>query len=45
MNVVERLAVNNGDIINVDPTETNSYNVDSIVNKGLWKLIENQYDR
>lgn len=45
MNVVERLVVNNGDIINIDPTETNSYNVDSIVNKGLWKLIENQYDR
>ena len=45
MNVVERLAVNNGDIINIDPTETNSYNVDGVVNRGLWKLIENQYDR
>ena len=45
MTVVERLTVNNGDIINIDPTETNSYNVDGVVNKGLWKLIENQYDR
>lgn len=45
MTVVERLTVNNGDIINIDPTETNSYNVDGVVNRGLWKLIENQYDR
>ena len=45
MTVVERLTVNNGDIINIDPTETNSYNVDGVVDRGLWKLIENQYDR
>ena len=45
MNIVERLTVNNGDIINIDPTETNSYNVDGVVNRGLWKLIENKYDR
>ena len=45
MTVVERLTVNNGDIINIDPTETNSYNVDGVVNRGLWKLIENKYDR
>jgi len=45
MNEVERLTVNDGDIISIDPTETNSYNVDGVVNTGFWKLIENKDDR
>lgn len=45
MNEVERLTVNDGDIISINPTETNSYNVDGIVNTGFWKLIENKDDR
>ena len=45
MNIVERLDTPNGDIISINPTETNSYNVDGIVNTGFWKLIENKDDR
>ena len=45
MNEVERLDTTDGDIISVDPTETNSYNVDGVVNTGFWKLIENKDDR
>ena len=45
MNEVERLTVSGGDIISVNPTETNSYNVDGVVNTGFWKLIENKDDR
>lgn len=45
MNEVERLTVNDGDIISINPTETNSYNVDGVVNTGFWKLIENKDDR
>lgn len=45
MNEVERLDTTDGDIISVDPTETNSYNVDGVVNTGFWKLIENKDDK
>lgn len=45
MNEVERLDTTDGDIISVDPTETNSYNVDGVVKTGFWKLIENKDDR
>lgn len=45
MNEVERLTVNDGDIISINPAETNSYNVDGVVNTGFWKLIENKDDR
>lgn len=45
MNEVERLDTTDGDIISVDPTETNSYNVDGVVNTGFWKLIENKDGR
>lgn len=45
MNEVERLDTTDGDKISVDPTETNSYNVDGVVNTGFWKLIENKQDK